>query len=478
MSKLRRIVFFLLLPLMVGTLVACNPLGQEDNTAAEPVSVERGNLTVAVSGSGNIETAQDADLTFGSGGRVAMIAVQEGDEVARGDVLARLDTDPLQLAVTRAEQSLAQAKAALRQAELGLHSAEYELKQTREREDALGLALLQAQISRRQAEHHLDETRDIYTWPDIETAKKDVEAAKAYVEYVTEMHNSATTPAERQKWFSALQYAQARLTAAEAKLDAMVRSYDTEEVAIARMQVEAAVAAEDQAQKNLDDLEEQIALGEMKVSAARASVSQAEKAVELALETLVNARKDLDEATIEAPFSGVVAGVFAKDGDLVPSPTAAPRPVIRLIDPTTMELMVEVDEIDIPEVRPGQDVRITLDALPGREFSGAVAAVYPVPRELGGVVVYDVKIEFAVPEGVSVRVGMSASSDIILARRENVLLVPSRAIREDSEDNTYVTVPVNGETEKRPVVPGVSDGFMTEIVSGLQEGDTILERGQ
>jgi HlyD family secretion protein len=239
--------------------------------------------------------------------------------------------------------------------------------------------------------------------------------------------------------------------------------------------VEAAAGAEDQAQKNLDDLNDQIALKEIQVNAAKAAMDQAEKSGELAQEAVNNARKDLEEATIEAPFDGVIANVFAKEGDRVPPPTVSAQPIIYLIDPSSMELMVEVDEIDIPQVELGQDVIITLDSLPDKEFSGTVAVIYPVPKEVGGVVVYNVKIRFEAPDGSGIKVGMSASADIVLAKRENVLLVPSPAIREDSEGNAYVNVVVNDKVQERQVVTGINDGFNTEIISGLQEGETVLE---
>jgi macrolide-specific efflux system membrane fusion protein len=144
-----------------------------------------------------------------------------------------------------------------------------------------------------------------------------------------------------------------------------------------------------------------------------------------------------------------------------------------------MELEVEVDEIDIPDVEIGQEVIITLDALFDKEFAGIVAIIYPVPLEVGGVVVYKVKIELDVPEDSGVRVGMSAETDIILVSRTDVLLVPDRAIGKDSEGNPVVNVVVDDdELEERAVVVGISDGFDTEIVSGLKAGETILARSK
>ncbi len=464
MRRWRTIGVLLSFILLVG-VSACNSPGDGEETTQQVVEVTRGDLLVSVSGSGNIETSRDARLSFGSGGRIDSIYIEKGDTVKQGQVLADLDADALELAKTQAEVALIQTKVALTQAQLAQKTAEYNLKNTLDTQDALELALLNAQINLRNAEHHLDETRDIYTWPEIEVAKDDVEDAEAFLDYLLSFG-----PTQEQ-----LDYAQARLDAAESTLDAMINSYDTEEVAIAKLQVEAAEMAEAQAQKNLNELAEDIAIKELQVEAAKASVEQAQESVALARESLDQAQKNLDEATITAPFDGIVANVSAEEGDIIPSPTMSTQPVIYLIDPTSLELVVEIDEIDVPEVKSGQEVIIELDALPETEFEGVVTIVYPLATEVGGVVLYDVKIELDVPEDSGIKAGMSASVDIILANRSNVLLVPDRAIQEDDEGRTIVNVMVNEQIEARPVVTGISDGFDTEIISGLREGESVIE---
>ncbi|HET6477841.1 MAG TPA: efflux RND transporter periplasmic adaptor subunit [Dehalococcoidales bacterium] len=464
MKKLR-IIAALLLLIILTTVTACNPLGEGEGAVEQYVKVEKGNLRVTVSGSGNIETAEDANLSFGSGGRIAKIYIEEGDQTTKGEVLAELDTASLELARDQAEYALTQVEVALTQAELSQKTAEYDLDNILDRKDTLELALFNAQINVRSAKHHLNETRDIYTWPVIETAKKDVENAEAFLQYALDQNLPEAT----------ITYAQARLAAAEAVLDAKRNTYDTEEVAIASMQLEAAERAEAQAQKNLDEMSEDIALKELQVEAAKAAVGQAKQSVALARQSLEQAEKDLKEAAIVAPFDGIVASVTAEEGDMIPSPTMSPRQIIKLIDPTSLKLVVEVDEIDIPDVKVGQEVIITLDALSDKEFAGVVATIYPVPLEVGGVIVYEVKIELDVPEDSGVRVGMTAETDIVLASRTDVLLVPDRAIGEDSEGNPIVNVLVDDdELEERAVVVGISDGFDTEIVSGLKAGETIL----
>ena len=455
-----KITGIILTGLVLTGLTACNPLGEAEEVE-ELVEVVRGDLIVSISGSGNIEAVSEVELTFASGGRVEEIFIEDGDEVSRGEILARLDTDNLALAKTQAEVALTKARLALTQAQLAQQTAEYNLNTTQDKKSPLELALLNAQIDVKTAKQYLDETKNIYTWPEIEVSQKEVDRWKAYVDYVVEQNLPAAT----------VTYAQARLAAAEGTLDAMINSYDTEDVAIAKLKLEAKEMAEAQALKDIDELTEEIALKELQVASAKDSIEQAWQSVALARESLDQARKNLDEATITAPFDGVIASVSAEEGDTVTTVMT----IVHMVNTSSMKLTVEVDEIDIPEVALGQETIITFDALPDDEFTGSVVTILPVPKEVSGVVLYDVKIKLDVPEGSGIRVGMSADADIIIDRRSDILLVPDRAIEKDDQGNSVVKIVIDEEITDRPVVTGISDGFDTEIISGLSEGETVIE---
>jgi len=192
---------------------------------------------------------------------------------------------------------------------------------------------------------------------------------------------------------------------------------------------------------------------------------------------LDEANNNLAEAVIFASFDGVVASVDVKEGDVMPPPTLTLTTVIHLIDLTTMELTAEVDEIDIAVVEPGQGAIIEVDALPALQLDAEVISISLLPKVEEGVVLYEVGIGFDVPEGSKLKVGMSATADIIIHGGSGVLLVPNRAIEQDSDGNPVVKVMVNEEIEERPVVTGISDGYQTEIVDGLSEGEiVVLER--
>jgi len=204
------------------------------------------------------------------------------------------------------------------------------------------------------------------------------------------------------------------------------------------------------------------------------TVRAAQLGMEKAQVALDMANNDLKKAVMVAPFDGIVATVNIKEGDNLSAMDYATRTIIELIDPSSMELSAEVDEIDVPNVKPGQRAIISVDALPGVELEGEVVSVSPVATEESGLVLYKIKVSFEAPEGSGLKAGMSATADIVVSERSGVLLVPSRAVGEDSQGKPVVKVMVKGKIEERAVVIGMSDGSQTEIVSGLDEGEVVV----
>jgi RND family efflux transporter MFP subunit len=204
------------------------------------------------------------------------------------------------------------------------------------------------------------------------------------------------------------------------------------------------------------------------------TVRAAQLTMEKAQVALDVANNDLEKAVMVAPFDGVIAVVNVKEGDSLSAMDYATRTIIELIDPTSMELSAEVDEIDIPYVELGQKAIIGVDALPRVQLEGEITSVSPLATEESGLVLYKIKVSFEVPEGSGLKAGMSATADIIIAERSGVLLVPNRAIGEDSRGNPAVKVVVDTQIEERAVVIGISDGSQTEIVSGLNEGEVVV----
>jgi HlyD family secretion protein len=186
----------------------------------------------------------------------------------------------------------------------------------------------------------------------------------------------------------------------------------------------------------------------------------------------------LDEASIVAPFDGIIAALDIKKGDYFSGPGLNSGTPVLLIDSASLEISTEIDEIDVAGVQINQTASISLDALPGTRFAGKVSSVSITPKERAqnsGIVVYDVKVVFDGVSPVQVKSGMSASIDIITVEKKSVLMVPNKYIKQNSQGQKIVSILVDKQTQDQPVTLGLTDGSHTEIISGLNEGDIIIQ---
>jgi len=182
---------------------------------------------------------------------------------------------------------------------------------------------------------------------------------------------------------------------------------------------------------------------------------------------LDSANQKLQGIAITAPFDGIVAVITPSVGD----PVGANAAVITLQDPTAMRVDVNSAETDISSVQIGQPATVTFDALPSQTFSGKITSIAPSAKVQQGVVNYPVSISLEQVQGVKDQ--MTASAQIVTQQRNNVLLVPNRAIRTQGRNRTVQVVLTNGTTETRTIQTGMSGDQSTEVVSGLQEQDKV-----
>ena len=201
------------------------------------------------------------------------------------------------------------------------------------------------------------------------------------------------------------------------------------------------------------------------------SVKLLELQVDIARANLDATKLNLEKAVIVAPFDGVVADITITEGREMSTATLA-TPAISLVDTSEIEMPGFIDEIDIAMVQPGQEANILLDALPDEEVKGEVAFISPVGTIRAGVVSYGTTITLENPAG-ELRDGMSATAEVIIERRDDVLMIPNRAIR-GTWENPKVLVLVNEQEEEREITLGLTDGINTEVLSGLEEGEQVV----
>jgi multidrug efflux pump subunit AcrA (membrane-fusion protein) len=201
------------------------------------------------------------------------------------------------------------------------------------------------------------------------------------------------------------------------------------------------------------------------ISDQYAAIKQADQAEQGVLQ----ARANLENARLYAPFEGTVLTVEVNEGDPInPGQTA-----ITFADLTNLQVRADVDEIDVANVAVGQKVQFTLDAFPGKRFEGRVGSVAPAPSQRQGSTVYSALISFTRPPEAPVRTGMAASLTITSLTKNNVLLVPNRAIKTIGSRKYVSRITGDNRTEDVPVETGLTNGEQTEIASGISEGDRI-----
>mgnify|MGYP001092900624 FL=1 len=204
------------------------------------------------------------------------------------------------------------------------------------------------------------------------------------------------------------------------------------------------------------------------------SASESLRSAEISMQNLQDA---MNNYTITAPISGTIIEKDAKAGDAV----KAGDTLCIVYDLSYLEMNINVDELQISSISVGQKVQITADAVPDKTYVGTVTRVSMKGASNGGTTTYPVSIRIDDTDGL--RPGMNANAEIVVAKADNALVVPNAAVVRGS----YVLVTkdspsaANADTAMEapegfvyvPVKTGVSDDDYTQIVSGIQEGDTI-----
>jgi RND family efflux transporter MFP subunit len=208
------------------------------------------------------------------------------------------------------------------------------------------------------------------------------------------------------------------------------------------------------------------------VEVAAAALGLNERQLEAARASRQEAEARLAYATITAPLGGTIGSVSTQEGETVSAGLSAPT-FVTIINLDRLQVDAFVDEVDIGKVRPGQRAAFTVDAFPGEEFEGSVAAIYPKAVIQENVVNYDVVVEIRTPYSGRLRPDMTANVTIFLEARTGVIAIPTPAVRREGGRN-LVHVAGNAGVEIREVKVGWKDGSWIEIVSGLQEGESVL----
>ncbi len=220
---------------------------------------------------------------------------------------------------------------------------------------------------------------------------------------------------------------------------------------------------------------------------ARLTFQQAQAAVKVQTQNVQKARTNLGYATITAPIDGVVLNRAVEEGQTVASSFSTPTLFTIAQDLTDMRVIANVDEADIGGIVDGQRVTFTVDAFPDDTFNGVVTQVRQEATTESNVVTYEVVIS-APNNDLKLKPGLTANVTVYTLEKNNVLTIPSKALRfmpsdkllskdqsiEDCNSPQKVWKQEGNVFKAYPVKTGITNGVLTEIISGVKENDEIL----
>jgi multidrug efflux pump subunit AcrA (membrane-fusion protein) len=462
-------------------------------------TVERDSIDDVIQMAGQVVAKEERHLTFGTvGGRVDKVHVELGQEVEAGMPLVVLDTTELERTLREAEADLevaetlllaaqrtaeeaelAQARADLADAEYALalasrdlqaaeeagltpyeqevYAAEVALESAQNRLEMLRIQTNRSEIRRLEYDESFLERTIRDTKPDTTEHAEAVEGLKDVRKKLDQLRRER---AEMLKEAEEEVTDKARaLERARAKL-ARVSSGDKDPLAALRLAQEQARATVDELRQHLEDL--QAGVDTEAVKAARTAYEAAEAKVK-------DAQAAIEDATLFAPFDGVIFKLSVRPQQKVqPSDK-----LVYLVNTSELRIKAQVTEIDVSKLAKGQPVRVSFDGQPNQFYQGQVLSLPPRGSSMGGMNYYEVTVSLEADK--EIRPGMLANMHVLIGKKEDVLVIPAAAVQYISPRQSLVTVLGPGGTmEQREVEIGINDGIMAQVVSGLEQGEQVV----
>jgi HlyD family secretion protein len=221
-----------------------------------------------------------------------------------------------------------------------------------------------------------------------------------------------------------------------------------------------------------DGAKAQIGVDNAKLKQARAQVAESQA-------SLKQLEEQMSYTTIVAPMDGVILSRDVEVGAAVSSILVLGSTATLVMtegDTTQVYVQGKVDESDIAHVYMSQPARIKVESFRDRVFNGKVTKIAPLGVEKDNVTTFEVRVSIDNPGG-ELKANMTANAEILLDEHKGVLTVPENAVTYDGQKNASVEIPdksLKDGKKKMPVKVGLSNGSVTEILSGLKEGDQVV----
>ncbi len=415
--------------------------GRNNDSADEllTITVERGELVATVGGTGKVEANKSAILTWNTTGNVSDVLVENGSQVSQGTTLAELAPTSLPQAVILAKADLIEAQ----------HNLDNVMQSNTQRAQTY-LDLLEAEQNLKDAQEDVD------AWNYNNADQQTIDQARS--EFIAAEEDLKQIEASLQT--DNKQISQEQLDEAQLTRDKALRNLSSILGKTYNTTVAKDFAQYDLAKAQLEDVQrewERVKDGQNgdDIEAAQARVTAAESVAGLAV--------------INAPFDGTITSVYTNVGDEVNAGIKA----FRLDDLSSYFIEVEIPEIDINRIEIGQEAEFTFDSILDKTYYGRVIEVAGAGSEEQGETNFIVKLIMTDSDD-EILPGMTASVSITVTKLEDVLIVPTRAIRLENGDIVVYALR-NENIEKVVVEIGSSSDSYTQITSGdIVENETLV----
>lgn len=416
------------------------------------VPAQAQNITLRITASGSVVPIQSVNLSPKTSGRLRQLYVEQGDRVEQGQVVARMEDADAQARVAQAQANLSKAQASLAEGIAGSRLEEIRSAQAR---------LLQAQARLNQARagnpSETDQAR-----AQVKAAQSRLDLAKVRADrYRNLADEGAVSLDRRDEALTDERNATAALEEAQQRLK-NVQSGTNPEID----QLEAAVA------------EAQAEVQRLQNGTRPEEIAQLKAAVEAARAELQAAQVQLQDTVITAPFSGIVTQKYATEGAFVTPTTSASNTTSAtstsiLAIAKGLEILAEVPEVDVGQIKPEQSVEIVADAFPDRVFKGRVRLVAPEAVVEQNVTSFQVRVALVTGQ-TELRSGMNADLTFLGQQVNNALVVPTVAIV-TQDGKTGVMVPdAKNQPKFQSVTIGPTLQDQTQVLEGLKPGQRVF----
>ena len=487
---------------------------KKEKTAFNLAEVKIGKITQEVSETGQVRKGEEISLSFKASGLLEKIYVQVGENVKKGDALAKLETSNLSIQLQQAKSALDLAGAQLNKLLAGASEEEIQIARTsvangelaldtaeQQLEDAYNDALYvlsDAYLKAYNAQNFVSTLQRTYFFSSDQESVK-IKENKEEIEKSVLQIKSYLDQAQATFAFENTDQALSQIKSELSEISGLLKTirescetplYRSVVSSTDKTSLETHQSNINTALTNITNSQQAITLAKLGVKSGggelqalkdnlalvtaeprqedidlyQAQVSQAEAEVKL----IENQIKD---SVLRTSVAGQITEIGKREGELV-QPLL--QDVIFTILPVSpYDVEAEIYEEDVVKVNIDNPVNIYLVAFPEQSFEGKVISIYPAEKLIEGVVYYKVIIAFeAVPQGI--KPGMTADITIKTAEKDNVLIIPKYAVQK-KDNKTIVEVLANGKIQEKEVQIGLEgSNDMAEIISGLNEGEKVI----